>query len=120
MRARLRAFLERLPVLQRANERAVDPDLYYADALVRQVATLAEAGVGVIYVTLPGRVPSPHAYRLRREGFERPLLLFNDPSRFASLYDIDLRVDTEHLNREGAELFSRVFAGELATIMRNQ
>ena len=102
------------------NTRTVDPADYNRTALDRQLARLDAAGVRVVYVTLPGRVPTPHAYRLRSEGFERPLLLFNDPAEHAALYDIDLRVDTEHLNLAGALEFSRTFARELEPIIRKE
>ncbi len=39
-----------------------------------------------------------------------PVLAFNDPARYPQLYDAKVRFDPDHLNKKGAETFTRLLA----------
>lgn len=83
-----------------------------ADAALfaRQAAALAAAGLEAVYL-LPATVrPLPEIHQLARDGAIPRLLAFDDPARYPELYAAERRFDAEHLQQEGAELFSRLLA----------
>jgi len=68
------------------------------------------AGVELIYLTMPGESGCPEILRLHEAGLLGPLLHFDDPERYPELFGEELHETPAHLNREGARVFSRLFA----------
>lgn len=95
-------------------ERDRDASHYHRPALRRQIARVRAAGVVPLYL-LPPSVKTRAWIRTLAEEGELPALLdFHDPARYPGLFELARRYDVDHLNQEGAELFSRVLAVELA------
>lgn len=109
-----RAVLERKHVLDLGNRMEVEPATYNRAALDRQARAAAERGVRIVWAVMPGESYHPHAWRLGAEEPELPLLLFNSPERYPALYTFENRWDPDHLNEEGALLFSAIFGDALA------
>ena len=75
-----------------------------------QLRAAAERGIELVYFTPPGGEGSPEALRLHELGILPVLHHFNDPERYPELFQEEQRIDLGHLNRSGAERFSRLFA----------
>jgi hypothetical protein len=106
------AFL--LNDLDRGNGDVVEnPDARVAERILARASAL---GVRVVFVVMPGRDPTPEAYRLAEAGRLAPLLAYNQPPRFPELYELAHRFDAKYLNHEGAVLFSRRLAQDLKAL----
>lgn len=81
-----------------------------ARALERQLGAARERGVELVYVLPPGLEGAPVRQALHRRGDIPALLDFNRPERYPQLFDVEQRFDPKHLNRRGAEEFSRLLA----------
>ena len=102
-------YRNRLTFLATGNTAGYDLERYNRAALESQLAAIRAAGVRPIYIVPPGMDPTPHAFPLQEAGLLPDLMTFNDPRQQAFIYQFDLRFDG-HLNRAGAEEFSRIFA----------
>ncbi len=102
-------YRNRLDFLAKGNTADYNLERYNEDALASQMALVRAAGARLIYIVPPGMDPTPHAHALREAGLIPDLMTFNDPRQQAFIYQFDLRFDG-HLNRAGAEEFSRIFA----------
>ena len=102
-------YRKRLDFLATGNTADFDLEHYNQDALASQVALIRAAGIRLIYVVPPGMDPTPHTTALQKAGLLPDLMTFNDPRQQAFIYQFDLRFDG-HLNRAGAEEFSKIFA----------
>jgi len=80
--------------------------------------TVRASGCEPVFFVPPGTRPSPELPALFEEAGLAPLFAFNQPQRYPQLYRADFYFDASHLNREGAEEFSRVFARLLAPRLR--
>ncbi|MBD6619323.1 hypothetical protein FNW02_26720 [Komarekiella sp. 'clone 1'] len=49
-----------------------------------------------------------------KEGYISTLFAFNKPNTFTTLYEVDRRADGRHLNHQGAQEFTRAFAGKFS------
>jgi len=82
-------------------------DLPALDALL---ARLSAAGCEVLLFVPPVDRSTAEAYRLSESGELPPVLGFNAPSRYPTLYLLDRRFDDVHLNERGATEFSTLLA----------
>jgi hypothetical protein len=108
--------LERARKLQAAKPRIVDP---YADKAFRLCAQeVREQGAVPIFVVPPAVGASPVGFRASAPA-PGAVLAFNDYDALSALFRPDVRANEAHLNKAGAEEFTRVlakrFADELAT-----
>jgi len=87
---------------------------YNMACLRSQIEAIESAGVEVIYALGPSVKGKAFAQALLRGGHVPTLLDFHRPARYPELYEVRYRLDGDHLNQEGAEVFSRAFAAELA------
>lgn len=103
---------ERAMVAELAADNARTPALDELDADVyrAQVAAAAARGVEVVYVTLPALENNAELLALHDAGVVPALLHGNDPVRHPELFDPAERFDRQHVNRRGAERFSRLLA----------
>jgi hypothetical protein len=102
--------------LQIAKPRVVDP---YADKAFRLCAQeILKQGAVPIFVVPPAVGAGPVAFRTSASP-PGVVLAFNDYDAFSALFRADVRANEGHLNKTGAEEFTRVlakrFADELAT-----
>lgn len=104
--------LDELPPKEVVRERL--PARFFVPATEEQVAFLRRHGIEPIYVVPPRTLPTRSARLLRRGEYLPSLLLYDDPERLPELYAREGFFDLNHLNRRGAETFSRRFAGDLA------
>ncbi len=56
------------------------------------------------------------AYKLR---YIPTLFAFNNPNNFTSLYEVDCRIDSAHLNHQGAQKFTLLLASKFAQYLSN-
>ena len=79
-------------------------------ALAARERRAREAGVELVHVVFPIEQPTPELWSLAAEAqlAESParIWIFNDPLRFAPLYEWSSRYDAHHLSRRGAELLT--------------
>jgi hypothetical protein len=81
--------------------------------LLDQVRKLEGLGLRVLCVVPPGLVPTPEMRMLHQRGLLKELLAFNIPSKYPQFYAPDRRYDRGHMNRKGAEEFSRLLADRM-------
>jgi hypothetical protein len=96
------AQLRRSPA-RRCNETALEQQ-------IAQIRALGARPVHLIPMTFTG---NPTYDQMSQQGRLPLLLRFNDPDQYPELYDPQFHRDFEHLNRRGAELFSRLLAERL-------
>lgn len=87
-----------------------------------QLATFAQElavkNIQVIFLVAPSLSPAHGSgVNAPRGG---PLISFDDLDRYAPLYDENNRMDPEHLNAAGAEIFTRLLAREFGGLVNSQ
>ena len=82
--------------------------------LAAQLEAIEEAGALPAYYLGPRVASDPLSYRLAEAGLLPVLFGFNRPGKYPELYAIENHFDPNHLNRAGAEEFTRLFATEFA------
>jgi hypothetical protein len=82
-------------------------------ALGDAVARIRAAGAKPILLALPRNTERDELLELVRARIDAPLLDFNDPERYPALFAPENRFDTNHMNRQGAALLSRLLAESL-------
>jgi hypothetical protein len=87
---------------------------YDLPALEDLLADVRSAGAQPLLYVAPRGIPSPQMAALDAEGYAGEVLRFHLPDRYPELNPIELRWDFSHLNAEGAEVWSRLFAREFA------
>lgn len=68
----------------------------------------------VVHVVPPVPRPTPELERLHADGAIPHLLRFNRPAVYPELFAVEHRFDREHLTQDGAEIWSRRLAEEMA------
>lgn len=106
-------------LLERANRTSTPTRLINERALADQVALIRATGIEPVFFVPPGSFGTPYAFDLHEEGLIPHLLSFNHPDRYPELYRLDRRYDANHLNREGAEQFSRLLADRWADLIES-
>ena len=87
------------------------PGLPASGAALRQFAQrVGRHGAQVIYFVPPNFLPTRRHLEAGTTGPIPPLWAFDDPDRYAALYELENRADALHLSDRGARAFSLVFA----------
>jgi hypothetical protein len=94
------------------NEWPVDFEELDLELLAERARWAREAGVELIYLTIPCEVACPEMLRLSEAGLFR-LLHYNDPERYPEFFLKEMREGIGHLNPAGAESFSRLVIRDL-------
>jgi len=100
------------------NQSRVDLARVNVEAFVDQEDAIRAAGAHPVAVLPPGLLASPVVTELRRAEVLEDVVPLNSPRRYPELYRLDRRYDRNHLNRQGAVEFSRLFAELVADRMR--
>jgi len=88
------------------------------ELLVDMVATAEAAGVSVVFITSPDVDPMGELLQAAAdEGLLPAFFDFGDVAAYRELFDPDLRYDWNHLAAAGAEVYSRLLAERLLTLM---
>ncbi|MEH2225041.1 hypothetical protein [Nostoc sp.] len=58
-------------------------------------------------------------YRAYKSGYIETLFSFNNPNNFTNLYELDRRIDSAHLNNQGAEEFTVLLASQFSQYLNN-
>lgn len=83
-------------------------DTYTEQSYKKSLARMRAAGTTPVLFVTPVAGPFPPT---RFDGAPpAPLLLFNNPNAFPDLYKPEVRIDLAHLNRAGANEFTRLLA----------
>ena len=90
---------------------------YDLPSLEALLADIRGAGAEPLLYVAPRGLASPQMAALAARGTAGEVLRFHLPDRYPELNPIDLRWDFSHLNAEGAEVWSRLFAREFARIL---
>jgi hypothetical protein len=85
-------------------------------ALDRAVALIRAAGATPILLVQPHIEQRDELVKLVRARTDAELVDLNDPERYPELFLQENRFDTNHMNRSGAELFSRLLAARFAEL----
>jgi hypothetical protein len=83
---------------------------FHADILARMVTVVEAAGAEPVFVVSPVTESRCGVVEAARQGVIPTLLAFNDPDRYPELYRVENRYDNGHLNRRGAEIYTRMVA----------
>ena len=102
-------YQERLAAVK-ANPGPRQPNELVRAELGRFYAEMAAKNIQVIFLVAPS-LRAAHGSGVNAPP-GRPLFSFDDLVRYAPLYDEANRMDAEHLNARGAEIFSRTLAQE--------
>jgi hypothetical protein len=105
---------QRVGTIERGNAAAGRVDRFNLEAHADRLARLHSHGVEPIFAIAPLPIGTPMLHRLDEAGELGRVLAYNRPSRFPELYAFEHRFDWTHLNREGAALWSRLLADDLA------
>ena len=109
------AYRRRVSALRRAGNRpAVEVSPAERAPFARQLERLRARGIEPIYVIAPWPGGADVARGLVDDETSPTVLAFNDPDAYPEFFELSSRFDANHLTREGAEAFSRVFADRLA------
>lgn len=109
------AFLGSVRDIDKGNAVTVPIDLHFnLEGLAAQMAAIRSRGAEPIFYVGPRNFPTPLEYSLAEAGVLPVLLGFNQPERYPNLYRPELRFDLNHLNRRGAEEFTRLLAEAFA------
>lgn len=93
------------------------PRRYPLELLRSQVAFLRAHGLEVVYLVAPVLYRTPWVADVLRAGVVPHLVVFNDPVRYPELFELELRLDENHLNQAGAQVFSRRLADTLVALL---
>ena len=78
------------------------------------VARVRAMGAEPIFVISPRRQwGQEYLITAAADGVIPVLFDYADPDRYASIYDADVRFDSDHLTQEGAELWTKILADDL-------
>jgi hypothetical protein len=102
-------YQERLAAVK-ANPAPRPPNEVVRAELGRFYEEMAARNIQVIFLVAPSLRAAHGSGSNAPPG--SPLFSFDDLVRYASLYDEESRMDAEHLNARGAEIFSRTLAHE--------
>ena len=96
-------------------EKAIENDTVALDPsrreLIRQFTDLVESsGATPMFIIPPKLKTEAHVLRLYQDGHIDSLLAYNDPEKYADFYELEYRFDRAHLNKKGAEEFTRLIA----------
>lgn len=117
-RAQTEEFAKMVAEVEAANRMPVDTARLPFDALERQQERIRATGALLLYVVPAALGGAAEARALRRLGAYPPEFLdYNSPDRFPGFYRVDRRFDRGHLNRRGAEEFSRRLAADAAPFL---
>lgn len=93
---------------------------YDLPALESLLEDIHAAGARPLLYVAPRGLSSPQMAALDAQGSAGEILRFHLPDRYPELNPIELRWDFSHLNAEGAEVWSRLFAREFARFLDAQ
>ena len=81
-------------------------------ALVQRLAaSVREAGAEPVFLMPPSFRPA----LFFADSDRYRVLRYHDPARFPELFELEHRFDLKHLNREGAEIYTRMLARDLVS-----
>lgn len=123
---RRREFLENLPKyqwkLKQQPERHARRDCLsaYHSAMLSKLKDAVEAlGAEPVFILSPTTDPRCEVHHAFREGQLPHLIALDDALEFPELYAVENRHDYEHLNTDGALLYSRLLADRFADHIQN-
>jgi len=120
-RKRRREFLDGLPRYRRMLAR--QPRLmaetacmteYHEEMLGKLANAVESLGAEPVFMLSPATLPRCEVHQAFRDGVLPNLLAFDDAKRHPRLYQVESRFDFEHVNRRGAEIYSRLLADAFA------
>ena len=102
--------------LELSTARSRTVDRYTEMAFRDTAAKLRESGAFPVFVLTP--VIFQSSLQFRSSPPPGPLLAFNDAKAYPTFFDPRVRIDDDHLTREGAEAFTRLLAREFVRRVR--
>ncbi|MEZ5978805.1 MAG: hypothetical protein R3F34_11350 [Planctomycetota bacterium] len=121
---KVEGYLEEVAELRRLRNRRAparpnESDVVGSWVHRRQVEEIEGMGMRPVFVVAPYSRADRAIPPLERSGEIDDLLVFALPDRFPDLYALSKRWDENHLDAEGARLFSAYFAREFARLLRD-
>lgn len=118
---RRKDFLDHLPryrrLLREQPELLDEPDCmtaHHVEMLGRLDAAVRALGAEPVFILSPATKPRCEVHQAYREGLLPNLIAIDDARKQRRLYKVENRFDAEHLNREGAEIYTRLMADRFA------
>ena len=107
-------YLRGLQAWGRKLQRAQASSAHNVAHLAERLALCEGMPAELVHVIYPSDEPAPELQALARDGLVPELWAFNRPDLYPSLYEREKRFDGRHMNRRGAEEFSRICAQRFA------
>jgi hypothetical protein len=114
-------FLDHLPhyrrLLRQQPKLFEEPDCmtaYHLEMLGRLESAVRALGAEPIFILSPATKPRCEVHEAHRQGLLPNLLAIDDARKYPRVYQIENRFDAEHLNRAGAEIYTRLLADRFA------
>jgi hypothetical protein len=112
-RSSIKAYRDEVAQLDAGNERRVSIEKQPKHLLLDHLQWLQDQGFRLVCLIPPGLMATPEAFELNRRGLLPGFMAYNIPKAYGQFYAPDHHYDRGHVNRKGAEEFSRLFAGDL-------
>lgn len=106
----IQAYKRRVRTVVLRSSKSVGIQHYNRAALKRQIGKIRGSGAEPVYVVPPMRVGNASIL----ERHLPAVFAFNDPMTFPTLHRVDRHFDRVHLNRLGAQEFTRFLAERFA------
>jgi len=102
----------------RASERSKASPRWLVRATLEQARFVKSRGAVPIFYVPALKRHGPDLEFLAEAGV--PVLRFDDPNRYAELYEVEERFDEFHLNHTGAQIWTRLLAARFVEVMRDR
>ncbi|MEH1980812.1 hypothetical protein [Nostoc sp.] len=105
-----------------------NPSIIYGSKMVKNIASRIEQQqinnkkIEAVFFIPPllETDSNPSAlYKAYQSGYIDTLFAFNNPNKFSNLYEVDRRIDSAHLNYQGAQEFTLLLASKFAQYLNN-
>lgn len=103
-------YAREVQALRESNQNLSSSEGFNFKAFEDRMARAEEAGIKLIHVLPPQLDLLPHIHQALENGELQPTLDYHHPDRFPEFYKIEHHFDRNHLNLQGAQLWSRRLA----------
>lgn len=110
-------YLNMVRNLRQNNRRRGTAAGIHEEALARQIALIRAAGAEPIFIDIPGELETPAPVPMLQQEGIRTAFGFNRLRAYPQFFLPENHFDSNHLSREGAEIYTKILAEALAKLL---